>query len=327
MNKRKDEGWEERHMKKRKGLEIRPIPVPQRADHEPPPYGLGLLPIHEFTLGLIAPKGKGKTTTIMNMLEMYRDYFHEIHIFSPSIKSDVKWRYIKQLPLLAENHRLRNIVRHHDEQRFGVVHEAPLSKKLAGLVDFSKKFDPKIPKENFHDRYEQKLFEEIMERNRAVVDILDENGYMKTDANRLLVIFDDPVGMNVYSNRRNDYFTGTNTRHRHYSLSMFEVTQGYKEMPKTVRTNFTSLLVYKIGNMKELEVIYEEFQMDLTWEEWLELYREATKEPHDFLFLDMYGPENMKMRKNLDKALLFLSDSDSDTEPEEPKKKKSKLTK
>lgn len=52
-------------------LEVVPVPVPKGSDHPPPPYGNGLLPVHEFTMGLIAPKGKGKTTTIINLLEFY----------------------------------------------------------------------------------------------------------------------------------------------------------------------------------------------------------------------------------------------------------------
>lgn len=307
--------------RKRKGLEILKVPVPKGSDHIPPPHGMGLMPVHEFTLGLIAPKGSGKTTTIINMLEIYKDYFHEIHVYSPSIKSDVKWKYAKKLDILAENKELQKIIRTHEQKKFGVVHDHPISKRLEPYLD-PKKFDPKIPEENFHDTYNETQFREIMEKNRAVVDILDEYGYLKTHANRLLVIFDDPIGMGIYNSNRNNFFTGANTRHRHYSLSMFEVTQGYKEIPKTVRTNFTSLLVYKIGNMKELQVIYEEFQMGLTWDEWLELYQEATEEDFDFLFIDMYGPKNIRMRKNFDKALVYLKrDRDSDDEREEPPKK------
>ncbi len=50
--------------------------------------------------------------------------------------------------------------------------------------------------------------------------------------------------------------------------------------------------------------------MDLTWEEWITLYREATREKHDFMFLDMYGPDDMRMRKGFDKALMYFDDQD-----------------
>jgi hypothetical protein len=58
--------------------------------------------------------------------------------------------------------------------------------------------------------------------------------------------------------------------------------------------------------MKELEVIYEEFPMDLKWDDWIALYNAATEEKHDFLFIDMYGPEDFKMRKCFDTALLYM---------------------
>jgi hypothetical protein len=59
---------------KRKSLEVLPIPVPTKFKHPPPPNDI--LPYHEFTLGLIAPKGCGKTTVICNLLEFYKVLLH-----------------------------------------------------------------------------------------------------------------------------------------------------------------------------------------------------------------------------------------------------------
>jgi hypothetical protein len=74
---------------KDKPLIVRPIPVPTKYKHPLPAYDQ--LPVHEFTMGLIAPKGAGKTTTICNLLHFYRNYFHTILVFSPTIDSDEKW--------------------------------------------------------------------------------------------------------------------------------------------------------------------------------------------------------------------------------------------
>ena len=68
-----------------KVLKIKPIPVPKGHIHPPVPNDV--LPQHEFTLGIIAPKGSGKTTTICNVLNFYKDYFHTILVFSPTIES------------------------------------------------------------------------------------------------------------------------------------------------------------------------------------------------------------------------------------------------
>ena len=54
--------------------------------------------------------------------------------------------------------------------------------------------------------------------------------------------------------------------------------------------------------------------MDLSWNEWIVLYNEATREKHDFLFLDMYGPDNMRMRKGFDKALMYVDSKNEKSE-------------
>jgi len=50
---------------------------------------------------------------------------------------------------------------------------------------------------------------------------------------------------------------------------MVMVSQGYKEIPKTVRVNWSALILFKIGNEKELEVIFEEYNLGLTRNQWM----------------------------------------------------------
>jgi hypothetical protein len=299
---------EDVHMKRSRPLEVVAVPTPKGSDHEPAPHGQGLLPVHEFTMGLIAPKGKGKTTTIINLLEFYRGYFHKVFILSPTVKSDVKWKFAQRLKVLVENKPLKNWLRQMSDKRASdsIVQPLSLDKRFDSLLD-DDKFQPEIPESCFfHGNEVVAEIRKLLDKNKEVVDLLDEHGKMKTLADRILIIADDQVGSDLFVGPLKKYFVGANTRHRHHSASIVMVSQGYKEIPKTIRTGWTCLLIYKIGNMKELEVIYEEFPMDLGWDEWYELYREATNEKHDFLFIDMYGPEEYKMRKGFDKALLYL---------------------
>ena len=67
---------------KLKKLTILPVPVSD-ADHPEPPNNI--LPKHEFTMGIIAPKGAGKTTLIANLLYFYKGYFNNIYVFSPTV--------------------------------------------------------------------------------------------------------------------------------------------------------------------------------------------------------------------------------------------------
>lgn len=81
MNKRKREVVET-------VLKVKPVPVPKGHIHPPAPFDA--LMYHEFSFGLVAPKGCGKTTVACNMLDWYEGYFHDIIVFSPTIESDEK---------------------------------------------------------------------------------------------------------------------------------------------------------------------------------------------------------------------------------------------
>jgi Ni2+-binding GTPase involved in maturation of urease and hydrogenase len=70
-------------------LTVEAIPTPKGFVHPPAKYDA--LPRHEFSMGLIAPKGSGKTTVLCNLLKFYKGYFHSILVFSPTVASDEKW--------------------------------------------------------------------------------------------------------------------------------------------------------------------------------------------------------------------------------------------
>jgi hypothetical protein len=86
------------------------------------------------------------------------------------------------------------------------------------------------------------------------------------------------------------------------------VSQGYKEIPKTIRTNWSSLIVFEIGNDKELEVIFEEYGMTLNHKNWLECYRYATEGDYNFLYLNYQAKKNMRMMKNFQEYLFVKNE-------------------
>lgn len=124
--------------------------------------------------------------------------------------------------------------------------------ELQKIVDKIEEHTPEIGEENFYEDYDDDTFMAIMKEQRDMVKFLKEHDYPKYLADRLLVIFDDLVGSDLF---RSKFFKGFNTRHRHYSASMIMVSQSYKEIQKTVRTQWSGLLVYEIGNDQEVFVV------------------------------------------------------------------------
>ena len=69
--------------------EIKPIKIKEYTVKQSKYQVVGKLPIRSIILG---PSGSGKTVLLQNMiLNIYRDCFSRIYIFSPSINVDSSW--------------------------------------------------------------------------------------------------------------------------------------------------------------------------------------------------------------------------------------------
>jgi len=203
-------------------LEVKPIPVPKGYVHTPPKYDQ--LPRHEFSFGIIAPKGSGKTTVICNLLNFYKGYFHSILIFSPTVASDEKWDWVKKMDLLADNTALKQWLKNKEpEDKNKVVQDPP--KSMDTQISTSPLVDKKIPEECFYSDYDEDTLQEIMDEQIGIVRMLKKHGKSKHLANRMLIIFDDLVGSKLFSNKKTNPFKMLNTNHRHYSASLLMVTQ------------------------------------------------------------------------------------------------------
>lgn len=172
-------------------------------------------------------------------------------------------------------------------------------------------FDGKIPEECFMSEYNEQTLADIMDEQMAIVKTLKAHGKTKHLANRLLIVFDDLVGSSLFSGKKDNPFKRLNTNHRHYSCSMLMVTQAYilftryKEIPKTVRTQFSCLIVFEIANEKEVLAIYEENPMALKHPDWVEVYEHATEGDHDFMFINYQKPKRLRIMKNF-QSVLFI---------------------
>lgn len=89
--------------KKVPDLKVEPIHEPPGTGKHPDPIS-DVLPTHEFSILLVAPRGCGKTTLVLNLItKHYLRYFHKIQIFSPTMAGDAKWETVLKKRVLADN--------------------------------------------------------------------------------------------------------------------------------------------------------------------------------------------------------------------------------
>lgn len=270
-------------------------------------------------MGIIAPKGSGKTTWIANVLDFFAGYFHKILVFSPTLMSDEKWDYIKKRPLLGENVALKKFLEKLDMDVSGIVGKP-------SVVARKTVFDPYIPDEFFMTDYEPKTLKSFMEEQMEMIERITELGGTKHIADRILILFDDLVGSKLFSGTRDNPFKVLNTTHRHHSASLVMVSQGYKEIPKTVRTNFTGLVLFEIPSEGERKAIYDENPVGMKRELWDQVYDYCTADDYSFMYVNYKRPKRLRCMKDF-QQVVFVGDDDGYDEAldgDEPRKKKRK---
>ena len=90
-------------------------------------------------------------------------------------------------------------------------------------------------------------------------------------------------------------------RCRKLNISLVFITQSYFSVPKDVRLNLTHYLIMKINNKRELQNIAINHSADIYYQDFMEIYRECTNEPYNFLTIDITLPacDPLRFRKNL----------------------------
>ena len=117
---------------------------------------------------------------------------------------------------------------------------------------------------------------------------------------KILIIFDDMIA-DIMTNKRFQAITKELfIRCRKWNISLVFITQSYFCAPKDVRSS-THYLIMKINNNRELQNIAINHSADIDYENFIKIYRECTKEPHNFLTIDTTLPASdpLRFRKNL----------------------------
>ena len=204
-----------------------------------------------------APSGGGKTVLLSNLiLDVYRNCFSRIYIFSPSIDIDYTW--------------------------------APVKKYIEHDMKAVETEDDKF----YFSEYDPVALDNIIETQHKITNYMKKHKY-KTLFQILIVI--DDFADDPSLTRQSKLLHQLYVRGRHNSISTITSTQKYNVIAPIVRINATQLYVFRLRNYKDLEAIVEELSAVTDKKTLLDIYHAATEQPFSFLFVNLVAHNKQDM--------------------------------
>ena len=132
---------------------------------------------------------------------------------------------------------------------------------------------------NVTDHYSDGMIMDLIEKQKSYGD--------RDDMPFTALFLDDILSKNM---KRNSEISFLCTRYRHLNIGLLGIfSQNLKSVDTMIRNNSTDVIIFKQTNNKQLQGCMEEWSGVYGGDEnFLKIYKYATKKPFDFLYLKVY---------------------------------------
>lgn len=168
---------------------------------------------------------------------------------------------------------------------------------------------PWLEKLKFYEGWDKKAFMKLYEEQKEKVEKDGQN-----DKNAILVILDDVAGELFNRGGKPTVVQHAFMRFRHINGSIIVTSQEYMMLPKTVRVNTNSLVLFELNNRKEKKTVSEEHGNGLDQHEFDDLLKQIWRDKFAFLFIDYKRPVTSRFRKNLNAVMIHPENYESSEE-------------
>ena len=233
---------------------ITPVKVKEYEVKQSKYHQCGKLPVRSVILG---PSGSGKGILLQNMiLDIYKNCFERIYIFSPSIHVDHTWEPVKEY----------------------------IKKTMPSKDD-----EP----ECYYDHYDPESLEKIIDTQKKIIEFQKQKKETKR-LFQILIIIDDFADDASFS-RQSKLLHALFTRGRHSQISTIVATQKFTALHPIIRVNASELFVFRLRNYSDLQTFLDEVSALVDKKALLEMYNLATEQPFSFLYVRLTEKHKDKM--------------------------------
>ena len=180
----------------------------------------------------------------------------------------------------------------------------------------------KVPKEEddqlYFDNWDERTLQRTIDQQHQIIELQKSRDHKKLHG--VAVIIDD-FADNPQVVRHSRALTSLFFRGRHQGISTFASVQKWRTLASGIRTNALQVCIYRLRNGKELEAILEEVSAAYKHgregrEIVQEIYEEATREPHSFLFVNLVAKDKRDLFwRNFTHRLVHVEGAEKEITP------------
>ena len=270
------------------GVRLPRLPKPKPKEYSTP-EGLPELP---SLACLFAHRGGGKTTFITRLIKGYGSVLTHVYIVSPTLKSQ-RHLFEDYLGLPPEN----------------LYQVDSIADIRAAVVKILQEIEGEYRKHKDTKKYKE-IYGKLMRGRRLSMEeatLLESRDAMPPEPIHprpvAYLVADDLQSMgNVL---RTPWWESLCVRHRHMAngagISIAHLNQSLRSMSRAVRQNASFIGLWGTHDKSAVEDLAKECAAHASKEKFFEIFSKATKEPHDFLGIDLSGkPRDRVFSKNLE---------------------------
>lgn len=156
-------------------------------------------------------------------------------------------------------------------------------------------------KEIYFDEFDDEALKICIDDQKALIQNLKSKAKTKVLPQMLIVLDDVSDNPKMHNNKiLNSVFT----RGRHSSISTIISSQKYVTLSPLIRTNLSSMYIFKLRNQMDLDTILSELSaLFPNKKTLLKIYEMATKDKYCFLFIKLTADIENMFYKNFDKRI------------------------
>ena len=127
--------------------------------------------------------------------------------------------------------------------------------------------------------------------------------YNKKRKIKILIVFDDLISYIKSDKKAQKILLDSSIRSRNLNISFCFLTQSYFSVPEDVRLNCTHYIIFKLNDKRELQNTAINHSADIDYKDFVNIYRNCTKEPYNFSTIDTIQPVDKRFKKNFNEPL------------------------